>query len=144
MQHWAEKVYLPTSLDACPLAESIRELCQAVSEFVTITKRDILEGLEMERPIVSHWPPPVTLFSWVLGPPNQGTRENTCCHWNSPAGWDAKTAGQSLPILSCGPNSTVYPLTMGSHNTDISTHQSTGGRATFLPCPEVLPTLQPV
>ena len=70
LQHWAEKVYLPTSPDACPLAESIRELCQAMSEFVTITKQDILEGLEMERPIDSHWLP-LWLYSagcWVPQP----------------------------------------------------------------------------
>ena len=68
LQHWAEKVYPPISLDAHPLAESIKELCLAMSESVTITKRDILEGLKMERPTDSHWPPSVTLFSWVLGP----------------------------------------------------------------------------
>ena len=38
LQHWAEKGYLPTSLDAHPLAEKIKELCLAMSEFVTITK----------------------------------------------------------------------------------------------------------
>ena len=72
LQHWAEKSYLPTSPDAHPLVESIKELCLAVSEFVTITKQDILEGLEMERPIDNHQPPSVTLFSWVLGPPTEG------------------------------------------------------------------------
>ena len=72
MQHWAEKSYLPTSPDACPLAESVKELCLAMSEFVTITKRDILEGLKMERPIDSCWLPTMTLFSWVLGPPTEG------------------------------------------------------------------------
>ena len=72
LQHWEEKVYPLTSLDACPLAESVRELCQAMSEFVTITKRDILEGLEMERPIDSCQLPPVTLFNRVLGPPTEG------------------------------------------------------------------------
>ena len=77
LQHWAEKVYLPTSPDAHPLAESIKELCQAMGEFVTITKRDILEGLEMERPVDSCWPPPATLFSWVLGPPTKGREKTT-------------------------------------------------------------------
>ena len=52
--------------------ESIKELCLAMSEFVTITKRDILEGLEIERPTDSHQLPSVTLFSWVLGPPTEG------------------------------------------------------------------------
>ena len=67
LQHWVKKIYLLTSPDACPLVESIRELCQAMSEFVTITKWDILEGLKMERPIDSHQPP-LQLYSagcWV-------------------------------------------------------------------------------
>ena len=76
LQHWVEKVYLPTSPGACPLAESVRELCQAVSEFVTITKQDILEGLEMERPMDSHQPPPATIFSWVLGPQPRDERKH--------------------------------------------------------------------
>ena len=75
MQHWAEKAYLPTSSGAHLLAESIRELCQAISEFVTITKQDILEGLEMERPINSIQPPPATLFSQVLDPSMEGRGE---------------------------------------------------------------------
>ena len=72
LQHWTEKVYPPISPDAHPLAKSIKELCLAMSEFVTITKQDILEGLEMERPTDSHWPPSMTLFSQVLGPPTEG------------------------------------------------------------------------
>ena len=72
LQHWVEKVYLPASPDARPLVESVRELCQAVGEVMTITKQDILEGLERDRPIDSCWPPPVTIFSWVLGPPTEG------------------------------------------------------------------------
>ena len=71
LQHWVEKVYPPISPDAHPLVESIKELCLAVSEFVTITKQNILEGLEMERPTDSHWLPSATLFSWVLGPPTK-------------------------------------------------------------------------
>ena len=38
LQHWAEKVSPPVSQEFRPLAESVRELCQAVGEFVTITK----------------------------------------------------------------------------------------------------------
>ena len=72
LQHWEEKVYPPISPDACPLAESIKELCLVMSEFVTITTQDILEGLEMERPIDSCQLPSTTLFSWVLGPPTEG------------------------------------------------------------------------
>ena len=60
------------SPDAHPLVESIKELCLAVSKFVTITKQDILEGLKMERPMESHQLPSTTLFSWVLGPPTKG------------------------------------------------------------------------
>ena len=67
-----EKVYLPTSPDACPLVESVRELCWAMGEFMTITKRDILEGLKMVRPIDSCQPPPVTIFSQVLDPSTEG------------------------------------------------------------------------
>ena len=74
LQHWAEKSYPPTSLDAHPLAESMKELCLAVSEFVTITKQDILEGLEMERPIDSCWLPSTTLFNWVMSPPTEGCK----------------------------------------------------------------------
>ena len=72
LQQRVEKSYPLTSLDACPLVESIRELCLAMSEFVTITKRDILEGHKMERPIDSCQLPSMTLFSWVLGPPTEG------------------------------------------------------------------------
>ena len=57
------KSYPLMSLDACPLVESIKELCLAISKFVTITKRDILEGLKMERPMDSCWLPSTTLFS---------------------------------------------------------------------------------
>ena len=39
---------------------------------MTITKRDIMEGLEMEKPIDSHRPPPTTIFGWVLDPPTEG------------------------------------------------------------------------
>ena len=72
LQHWVEKSYLPTSPDPCPQVESMKELCLAMSEFVTITKQDILEGLEMERPIDSCQLHSMTLFSWVLGPPTEG------------------------------------------------------------------------
>ena len=45
LQYWVEKVYPPISPEVCPLAESVREFCRAMGEFVTITTRDILEGL---------------------------------------------------------------------------------------------------
>ena len=38
LQHWVEKVSLPVSLEFRPLAESVRELCWAIGEFVAITK----------------------------------------------------------------------------------------------------------
>ena len=38
LQHWAEKVYPPISPDAHPLVENVKELCLAMSDFVTITK----------------------------------------------------------------------------------------------------------
>ena len=72
LQHWAEKVSLPVSQEFWLLAESVRELCQAIGEFVTITKQDIMEGLEMEKPIDSHQPPPMTIFGQVLDSPTKG------------------------------------------------------------------------
>ena len=72
LQHWAEKVYLPVSPEAHPLVESVRELCWAEGEFITITTQDILEGLKMDGPIDSHWPTPATIFSQVLDPPTKG------------------------------------------------------------------------
>ena len=72
LQHWVEKSYLLTSLGAHPLVESVREICLAIGGFVAITKRDVLEGLEMARPRDSCWLPSTTLFSQVLGPPNEG------------------------------------------------------------------------
>ena len=72
LQHWVEKSYQPASPEACPLAESVRELCLAVGEFVITTKQDVLEGLEMLRPRDSCQLPSMTLFSQVLDPPTKG------------------------------------------------------------------------
>ena len=103
LQQWAEKVYPPTSPDAHPLAESVRELCQAVSEFVTITKRDILEGLKMERPMDSHQPPSATLFSQVLGPPSE-RREKTPVTIGIPwQGGMPRLQGRACPFLHVAP-----------------------------------------
>ena len=44
---------------------------------MTITTRDILEGLEMDRPVDSHRPPPETIFSWVLDPPTKGQEKTS-------------------------------------------------------------------
>ena len=68
LQHWVEKHNLLKSLDCHPLAKSVRELSQAVQEFVNITKRDILEGLKMEEPTGGHWTSSATIFIQVLGP----------------------------------------------------------------------------
>ena len=100
LQHWAEKVYLLASLDACPLVESVRELCQAVGEFMTITKWDILEGLEMDRPIDSCQLPPAIIFSQVLGPPTGG-QEKTPIAVGIP--WQdgmPRLQGRSSPFIS--------------------------------------------
>ena len=63
LQHWMEKHNLPKSPDCHPLAESVRELSQAMREFVNITKGDILEGLEMEKPAGGCQPSSATIFS---------------------------------------------------------------------------------
>ena len=68
LQHWAEKHYLPISPEAHPLAKSVRELQLAVSEFLHITVRHILEGLDMNQPKKTALPPFNSLFSWVLSP----------------------------------------------------------------------------
>ena len=69
LQHWAEKCNLPGNPDFHPLAESVRELRQAICEFVNITQEDVMKGLEMEEPEGGHGPSPTTIFSQVLGPP---------------------------------------------------------------------------
>ena len=47
----------------------MRELIQAVDEFMHITARDVLEGLDMDQPRKAVQPPFATLFSRVLSPP---------------------------------------------------------------------------
>ena len=69
LQHWAEKRDLPISTEAHPLAKNVRELIQAVDEFVHITARDVLEGLDMDQPMKAVQPPFATLFGWVLSLP---------------------------------------------------------------------------
>ena len=69
LQHWVEKCSPPKRPDYRPLAESVRELSQAMQEFINITKGDILEGLEIEEPTGDHQPSSATIFSQVLGPP---------------------------------------------------------------------------
>ena len=69
LQHWVEKRHPLISPEACPLAGSMRELQLAVGEFVHITVRDILEGLDMNQPRKAAPPPFHSLFSWVISPP---------------------------------------------------------------------------
>ena len=64
-----EKCNPPRNLDFCPLAESMRELRQAICKFINITQEDVIEGLEMKEPEGGHQPPPTTIFSHVLKPP---------------------------------------------------------------------------
>ena len=57
----------PKNPDFCPWAECVRELWQTVWEFVNITYRDVMQGLEIEKCEDSC--PGVTIFSWVLANP---------------------------------------------------------------------------
>ena len=68
LQYWAEKHTPPIRKDFCPIAESVKELSQAVSEFVKVTKKDIFEGLEMEEPAGDYRSSSSTILSQVLNP----------------------------------------------------------------------------
>ena len=63
-----EKCNLLGNLDFCPLAESVRELRQAIWEFMNIAQEYVMEGLKMEEPEDGHQPSLTTIFSQVLGP----------------------------------------------------------------------------
>ena len=63
LQHWAEKYNPPGNPDFHPLAESMRELRQAICELVNITQEDVMKGLEMEEPEGGHQPSLTTIFS---------------------------------------------------------------------------------
>ena len=67
LQHWAEKNNLPKNPDVCPWAEWMRELRQTVWEFVNITYRDVMQGLEIEKCEASCLG--ATIFSRVLANP---------------------------------------------------------------------------
>ena len=69
LQHWAEKRNPPINAEAHPLVKNVRKLIQAVDEFMHITARDILEGLDMDQPMKAVQPPFATLFGWVLSLP---------------------------------------------------------------------------
>ena len=68
LQHLAEKCNPLGNPDFCPLVESVRELRQAIHEFMNITQEDVMEGLKLEEPEGGHRPSPTTIFSQVLGP----------------------------------------------------------------------------
>ena len=67
LQHLAEKHNLQKNPDFCPWAECVRELQQTIQEFVNITYRDVMQGLEIEKSEASC--PGVTIFSRVLASP---------------------------------------------------------------------------
>ena len=63
LQYWAEKCNLLESLDFCPLVGGVVELREVVSEYVTFTNGDILQGLETIYPGATNQWPKTTLFS---------------------------------------------------------------------------------
>ena len=69
LQYWAGKHNPPRNPDFCPLAESVRELQQMVWEFVTISYRDVTQGLEVESPETTHPTSKMNIFSQVLSTP---------------------------------------------------------------------------
>ena len=62
LQNWAEKCNLMEKPDFHPLAESVRELRQAICEFVNITWEDVMKDLKMEEPEGDQQLPPTTTF----------------------------------------------------------------------------------
>ena len=74
LQAWVEKCNPPVNLNFCPLAESIRELRQAIREFMDITREDVMLDLKMEEHGDGQKLPPKTIFSQVLGPQPIGRR----------------------------------------------------------------------
>ena len=141
LQHWVEKSYLPTSPDAHPLAESVKELCLTMSEFVTITKQDILEGLEMERPIDSHWLPSTTLCSQVLGPPTEGCETTPATIGIPQQNGMLRLWGRACPFLHVVP--TWPPIcSPGAPTVPTFPPPEYWWWCDLLPCPKVLPTSQ--
>ena len=57
------------SAKARPLVRNVKELIQAVREFMHIMARDVLEGLDMDQPAKADQLPVATLFGRVLSPP---------------------------------------------------------------------------
>ena len=113
------------------MAESIRELCLAIGEFVTITKQDVLEGLKMARPRDSHQPSSTTLFSWVLGPPTEEQE-------TPPAA--IETAGQSEMLRLQG---RAHPF-LHPAPTQPPTHPQTAPMVPMFPSIRALAVVQPI
>ena len=67
LQHWVEKHNPPKNPGFCPWVECMRELWQTVWEFVNITYRDVMQGLEIEKCEDSCLG--ATIFSQVLANP---------------------------------------------------------------------------
>ena len=84
LQHWVEKHNPPKNPDFCPWVECVRELQQTVQEFVNITYRDVMEGLEIEKCEASC--PGTTIFSRVLANPIDEPRvvEDSPCQESPP------------------------------------------------------------
>ena len=110
LQHWAEKHHLPISPEARPLARSMRELLLAVGEFMHITARDVLEGLNMNQPKNAAPPPFVPLFSQVLSPPVDKQEAMPVPEETSRANVVMRPHGRAWPFPQIGP--TWSPICM--------------------------------
>ena len=110
LQHWAEKHHLPISPEAHPLARSVRELRLAVGEFMHITARDVLEGLDMNQPKKAALPPFVSLFSRVLSPPVDKQEATPVPEETRRANVVMRPHGRAQPFPQIGP--TQSPICM--------------------------------
>ena len=77
LQTWGEKCNLPGNPDFHPLTESVRELRQAVQEFMDITREDIMQDLQMEECGDGQQLSPRTIFSQGLDPQPIGRRQKS-------------------------------------------------------------------
>ena len=105
-----EKCNPPISPKAHPLAGSVRELLLAVGEFMHITARDILEGLDMNQPKNAALPPFVPLFSWVLSPPVDKQEATPVPEETHQAKVVMRPCGRAQPFPQIGP--TQSPIHM--------------------------------
>ena len=146
LQHWAEKCNLPGNLDFHPLAESVRELRQAVCEFMNITQEDVMEGLKMEEPEGGHWPSPTTIFSQVLGPPADRQEAEESSTWPRDRAIECAPPPLRLEWEDCYMlviASSMRQLTTGPGSDNVrrgrNLLQSHQRVAIFLPCHPALP-----